>query len=205
MKREILKNQTHNITTLHRQQIFCTNQIINCRPTKNQTIPGNLLRDHLSHEGLQFVVAESSITYHSTYGETNNNHEEADTLLIHCITPSKRDGKRVWVYASDVDVVVLLIVHHNLLSCRNVYYGVSAEKTNIDSLLELLVSEHVKCLLTLHCLTGCNTAGKFHVSKESWTKLFLQIKDQDIVKAFESLQEEVMLETIDYLAKFVCY
>ena len=96
------------------------------------------------------------------------------------------------------------MAYHNLLSIRNVYFGANAKKTNIDSLLEFLGSKHVKCLLTLHCLTGCNTVGKFHnVSKESWTKLFLQTKDQDIFKTFESLQQEVMPKTIHYLAKFI--
>ena len=107
------------------------------------------------------------------------------------------------VYGSDINVSVLLMAYHNLLSIRNVYFGANAKKTNIDSLLEFLGSKHVKCLLTLHCLTGCNTVGKFHnVSKESWTKLFLQTKDQDIFKTFESLQQEFMPKTIHYLAKF---
>ena len=52
------------------------------------------------------------------YGETTNNHEEADTLLIHYITSSKLDDKRVCVYDSDVDVAVLLIAHRSLWNCR---------------------------------------------------------------------------------------
>ena len=98
------------------------------------------LRDHLSQRGLQFVVAGNFITHHSTHDETTNNHKEADTLLIHYITSSKLDGKRVWVYATDVHVAVLLIGQRNLLNCRNVCFAVSALKTNIDSLLEFLGS-----------------------------------------------------------------
>ena len=161
---------------------------------------------HLSRGGLQFAVAENFIAFHFTYSETNNNHEEADTLLIHCIRSSKLHSKRAWVCATDVDVVVLLIAHCNLLSCRNVYFGVSAEKTNINSLLEFLASERAKCLLKLHYLTGCDALGKFYnVSKELWTKLFLQIKDQDISKPFECLQKEVMPKTIDHLANLFCW
>ena len=37
-------------------------------------------RDHLSRTGLQFVLVGHSIMYHSTYDETTNNQEEADTL-----------------------------------------------------------------------------------------------------------------------------
>ena len=61
------------------------------------------LRDHLSRKGLQFVVAENFTTHHSTYGETTNNHEEADILLIPCVTSSKFDGKCVWVYARKLE------------------------------------------------------------------------------------------------------
>ena len=151
------------------------------------------LREDLSRRGLKFVVTGNFITYHSTYGEATGNHKEIDTLLIHCITSSKRDGKWVSVYANYVDNAVLLIAHRNLLSCKSIYFEVSAENTNIDILHGFLGFEHAKCLLTLHYLTGCNTVEKFHnVSKESWTKLFLQINDREIFKAFESLLEEVI-------------
>ena len=86
---------------------------------------------------------------------------------MYCITSLERDGKRVWFYASVVDVVVLLISHRNLLSCRNVYFRVSPENVNTSSLLESLGKGRAKCLLTLHCLTGCDTVEKFHISKES--------------------------------------
>ena len=117
-------------------------------------------------------------------------------------TAQKLDTKGIWVYDSDVNVALLLIVEHYLLRFRNVYFGVSAEKTNIGSLLEFLGSERAKCLFTFHYLTGCDTVVKFHISKEARTKLFLQLNDQDIFKAFESLQEEVMPKIIDDLPKF---
>ena len=103
-------------------------------------------------------------------------------------TAQKLDTKGIWVYDSDVNVALLLIVEHNLLRFRNVYFGVSTEKTNIDSLLEFLGNESAKCLFTFDYLTGRDTVVKFQISKESRTKLFLQLNDQDIFKAFESLQ-----------------
>ena len=120
-------------------------------------------RDHLSHTGLQFVVVGHFIMYRSTYDETTNNQEEADTLT-HLIISSKIDGN----VASDVDLEVLLIAHRSLLSCGNVYFGDNAEKTNIGSPSEFLGKERTKCLLTLHCLTACDTVKQFNnASKES--------------------------------------
>ena len=129
-------------------------QLLAHKKSKRSLLLIGPLRDSLSRRVLRFVVAGNFITYHSTYGETTNNHEEATTLLKHCITSSKLDDKHFWVYAGDVDAAVLLTAHRNLLSCRKLYFGVSAEKTNIDSLLEFLGSERAKCLLTLHHLTG---------------------------------------------------
>lgn len=95
------------------------------------------------------------------YGKTFKNHKEADTLLTHYITSSKLDAKPVWVCVSDVDVTVLQIAHRNLFSCINVYFGINASKTNFDSLLKVIGSECAKCLLAVHCLTGCYRARKF--------------------------------------------
>ena len=53
------------------------------------------------------------------------------------------------------------------MGCRNIHFRVSAEEANIEGLLEFPGSEHAKRLLTLHCLTGCDTLGKFYVSIES--------------------------------------
>ena len=64
------------------------------------------LRDNLSPRGLQFAVARNFISYHATYAETISNYEGADILLINYITCSKLDGKRVWVYASDVNPTI---------------------------------------------------------------------------------------------------
>ena len=97
----------------------------------------------------------------STYGATTNNHEEADTLLIHCIMSSKLDDRRLSVYASNFDFTKLIASQYSLLSCGNFYVGVSSENTKTNSLLEFLGSEHAKCLLTLHCLTGCDAIGTF--------------------------------------------
>ena len=77
-----------------------------------------------------------------------------------------------FMLASDVDGEVLLIAYRNLLSCRNVYFGVSVEKTDTDSLLEFPGRERAKFLLTLRSLAGSNIVGKFHnIFKESMDKI----------------------------------
>lgn len=104
------------------------------------------LRYHLYRKGWQFLVSWNLITCHSIKDEISSNHTEADTLLTHCITSSKSDDKGFCVSASNVDVAVLLIAYHKLLSFKNVYFGTSTENTNIDSHLQFLGSEPAKCL-----------------------------------------------------------
>ena len=95
-----------------------------------------------------------------------------------------------WIYGRDVDVALLLIAHHNLLSYRNIYFGISAGKTNIISLFVFLGSERAKCLLMLLCFTGGDTVGK-SFPRGHGQNYFCKLKIR-ISLAFESLQEEVM-------------
>ena len=74
---------------------------------------------------------------------------------------SKLDDRRLSVYASNVDFTKLIVSQYSLLSCGNFYVRVSSENTKTNSILKLLGSEHAKCLLTLHCLTGCDAIGTF--------------------------------------------
>ena len=72
---------------------------------------------------------------------------------MHLITSSRIDGKCVWVFVSDVSVAVLLIAHRNLMACRNIHFGVSAEEANIEDPLEFPGSEHAKRLF-LHSVVS---------------------------------------------------
>ena len=61
--------------------------------------------------------------------------------------------------------------------------------------------------MSFHNLTGCDTVGKINnVSKEWWTKLFLDVQNnQDLMIAFRNFQENVDEETVEQLAKCICW
>ena len=161
---------------------------------------------YLAQKGVQYVVAGNHITYHWRLGELENNHEEADTLLIHCLALCTNvSSKALLVYASDVDIAMLLIAHRNRLAFKSIYFGFSETKTDIDAVHSFLGSNRVNCILALHSLTGCDTVGKFNnVSKEKWAKLFLQIEDEGMLQAFVDLTDEIQNKTIYTLATFIC-
>ena len=96
--------------------------------------------------------------------------------------------RSVLVFATDTDIAVLLIAHCHRLPCQNIYFGAKTDVINIDVLHTFFGSERATCLLSFHSLTGCDTVRKFNiVSKESWTKPFLDVQsDQDLMIAFRN-------------------
>ena len=122
---------------------------------------------YLSSRGLQYVVAGNHKTFRSTNALCENNHEEADTLLIHCLTFCV-NTRSVLIFATDTDIAVLLIAHRHQFPCQNIYFGMKENVVDIEVLYAFLGRERAPCLLSFHSLTGCDTVGKFNnVSKES--------------------------------------
>ena len=98
-------------------------------PQKKQTIPDWATNG--SFEKL-FITQRLAISWPFYTWWDNQQSPRSRHIIDHCITSSKRDGKRVWVYASDADVVVLLIAHRNLLC--------AAEMFTLESSLKILTS-----------------------------------------------------------------
>ena len=96
---------------------------------KKQTIPDWATNG--SFEKL-FITQKLVISWPFYTWWDNQQSPRSRHIIDHCITSSKRDGKRVWVYASDADLVVLLIAHRNLLC--------AAEMFTLETLLKILTS-----------------------------------------------------------------
>ena len=102
------------------------------------------LTKYLASRGLQYVVAGNHKTFRSTNAECENNHEEADTLLIHCLTFCV-NTRSVLIF--DTDIAVLLIAHLHRLPFQNIYFGVTANAVEINVLHTFLV-RFAGCLFT---------------------------------------------------------
>ena len=108
--------------------------------------------------------------------DAKNNHEEADTLLIHCLYNARINESSVLVHATDTDVFVLLTAHRHRIKCTCIFFGVEQVVVNIDAVHTFLGLEASISLLIAHIVTGCDTCGKFHgISKKSWIVLFLNL------------------------------
>ena len=91
-----------------------------------------------------------------------NNHEGADTLLIHCISIVELSTQVVSVYAADTDIFALLLQHLDKMKCHRLYMQINTYGyIDMTSVAELLGNKVCSALMTLHCLTASDTSGKF--------------------------------------------
>ena len=132
--------------------------------------------------------------------QSENNHEEADKRLIHFLTFCVNTRKCVdfcfwhWYRPSSPITMSKYLLRRESKCWR---YRRST-----------CFPRWWTCALPLsfHSLTGCGTVGKLNVSKESWTKVDLNVQNnQDLIIAFRNFQENVGDETVDQLAKFICW
>ena len=127
---------------------------------------------------VNYFVAVNGITL-LNIGNSTNYHEEADTLLIHCLQLCQNTSESAHVYANDKYINVLLFSHYKqTLHFNNKFIGVKPSVIDINHLYSILGPDRALVLMSFHCLTGCDTTGKFKgISKEAWTKSFLKSED----------------------------
>ena len=144
---------------------------------------------------VNYVVAGNHKTYWSLNGQTNqeeNDHEEADTLMIRCLKLGSdavhTNVNVVSVYSADAGVFFLLLSHSNQLNCSSLYIRLVKGFVDIKLLHSILGDGTSKALLSLHALTGSDTTGKFDgKSKQFWFRRFLTIYQND-----SKLKEELV-------------
>ena len=73
---------------------------------------------HLQERGVKYVVGDGVETHYyfgeDNVGVTKVNHEEADTLLIYCLSISPLEDLKVMVHIIDTDVFVLLLKQQSI-------------------------------------------------------------------------------------------
>ena len=74
--------------------------------------------------GVNYFVAGNGRTLSNIENSTNY-HEEADTLLIHCLKLCQNASESANDYASDTDINILLLSHFKqTLHYNNIFIGV---------------------------------------------------------------------------------
>jgi hypothetical protein len=131
----------------------------------------------------------------------DNNHEEADTLLIYnAVLASQRNphDAELVIFSPDTDVLALVIAHYDLL-LRNMSL----------SMASVVVQVHLICkkaLPTFHAFTGADNTGRFaHIGKATWLQVYPEAGG-DVINALQMPSDaaEVTEELLSTFAIFVC-
>ena len=143
-----------------------------------QSIPHYLTKItelHLRKGEVQYIVSANGKTQFSKGEKISNNHEGADTLIIHTLEQMKPINYNVTVHATNNDVFFLLLKHCKVILCHNLYISLVHGFVNITALMNKLGIKANYALLSLHAINGCDTVGKFNgISKEYWLKRFFE-------------------------------
>ncbi|KAJ4946949.1 hypothetical protein JOQ06_008992, partial [Pogonophryne albipinna] len=175
------------------------------------------LTDYLTAKILEYNRGSSKLIITSASGNTRsnkdllfeeNNHEEADTLLIHqAVLASHRNpaDTQLMFFSPDTDILVLVTANYDLL-LKNTSISLASGVVQIEPLWRALGKERAKALSAFHAFTGADNTGRFsRIGKATWLQIYLKT-DGDIINALQMLldEAEVAEGMLSTLASFVC-
>ncbi len=137
----------------------------------------------------------------------DNNHEEADTLMICLATKSSQrcPNAELVFFTPDTDVLILVIAHYDQL-CKRTSISMVSGIIHIQPIWRALGREKAQALPVFHAFTGTDNVGKFSgISKTKWFQQYMKA-DVGLPRALLKLPVEGDLtqEVKDELEKFVC-
>jgi len=138
----------------------------------------------------------------------DNNHEEADTLLIyHAVLASQRnppDAQMVF-FSPDTDVLMLVIANYDLM-LKNTSISMASGVMRIDPIWRAIGPERAKAFPAFHAFTGADNTGRFsRIGKATWLQVYMKA-DRDVISSLQMLstEAEVTQTMLANLASFVC-
>jgi len=176
------------------------------------------LTEYLAEKTLNYNKDSPKLIITSAAGHTrsnrdvghfpDNNHEEADTLMI-CLGVSAIERNSVnahmTFFSPDTDVLVLIIANYDRLP-KNTSISMASRVQQIEPLWAALRPDRAKALPELHAFSGADNTGRSaRIGKPTWFKLFMEAED-NVIEALYTLCDDVdMSEGLQLtLAKFVC-
>lgn len=99
-----------------------------------------------------------------------SNQEEADTrIVLHAVVAADHGCDKIVVCSPDTDVLVLLVHHRPAIAAKEIYFltGHDGKQTSLARFIpvheihHILTSPQRNILLTVYCMTGCDTVSSF--------------------------------------------
>ena len=120
---------------------------------------------------LEDIAIKIQSGYHTEIANLASNQEEADTrIILHVIAAADAGAKCIVVCSPDTDVLVLLIHHRPLIKAQKIYmltgrtgkYAKLIRYIPVHVIYDVLTRPQHNVLLSIYCLTGCDTVSAFH-------------------------------------------
>ena len=174
------------------------------------------LTSYLASKTLEYNMESPKLIITSASGNTRsnkdlyfetNNHEEADTLLIHqAVLASQRNPShsQLVFFSPDTDVLVLVTANYDML-LKNTSVSMTSGVVHIAPVWRALGPARAKALSAFHAFTGADNTRRFsRVGKATWLQAYLRT-DEDVINALQILEEaEVNDSLLSTLERFVC-
>ena len=137
-----------------------------------------------------FITSSSGYTRSNSSVEfEDNNHEEAETLIIHhALLSSRRNpaNARIVIFSPDTVVLVLPVANHHL-HLRNTSVSMVSGVIDVEPIARALGRQRAQSLPALHAFSGADTVGKCNqLGKATWFKIFMKA-GSDTIGALEQL------------------
>ena len=172
------------------------------------------LTGYLASKTLKYNMESPKLIITSASGHTrsnkdlyfeDNNHEEADTLLIHqAVLASQRNPShsQLVFFSPDTDVLVLVTANYDML-LKNTSVSMTSGVVHIGAVWKALGPARAKALPAFRAFTGADNTGRFsRVGKANWLQAYLRT-DEDVINALQMLEEaEVTDGLLSTLAGF---
>ena len=146
----------------------------------------------------------------STHGDFSclkSTQEEADTkMILHSINACDRGAKRLFVFAQDTDVLVLMIRRYPRLPDESYFVPSTERHISISQIYEALGNLKASALPGFHELSGCDTTGSLKgKGKLSYWKVFESAGESAPVALSQlGCNAPVTDEIINTLEQFIC-
>src|SRR6218665_1318756 len=137
----------------------------------------------------------------------DNNHEEADTLLIYHAVLHRSEIHRMlrWFSSPQTQMCYIMLVIANYdLMLKNTSISMASGVMRIDPIWRAIGPERAKAFPAFHAFTGAENTGRFsRIGKATWLQVYMKA-DRDVFSSPQMLstEAEVTQTMLDNLATF---
>lgn len=158
--------------------------------------------------GFEKVMSKSKCRSVQTLDCLYSDQEEADTRIILHVAYESRFSQQILVKSVDTDVLILLVHFYTSVPDLNkitlhvqLEHSTNKRFISVDKIVYNLGKSICSCLLSIHCLTGCDTTSAFY---KIWKRTAFDVLRKN-VHCLEKLSKLPLLPEQEALKRVIKY